>query len=504
MVQKLCRIPRWKFFCVAFALCLLVFGFAGVMDNYYNGDTYFILATGRYITENGLPETNPFVIHEGLEMPVHQWLYDVCVYRAYSLLGVDGLIAAAMLLFCLLIGSSFLYVRQFTRHFPLQLITTTALLWGFRPWLSLRPTFLSMSIFMLMQCCFWQYRNTGKKLWLCPPVLFSVVEVNFHTSLWIMGPVLMLPHLLPATLPKKGAWKDWLSDWRRDCVPLLICFVAVIAAGFANPYGWKGMLYPLLSYGVVTNDISIHELAAPAVLSWDGILIFAAMFLFVFHLREKKLHQIDVRLSALLLGTAFLSAMHIRNIWFLLIGAIPTLMPLLDRWITGMEVRKANVITEENPDEKELRTQLVFRLEILVVAAVLLGVGFSTIRFPRSGPGSQTPAGAADYLDTLDKEDIVLYTGFNNGAYMEWRGYKGYMDARPEIYSKKLNGTKDVLAEYCTILDGSADYAVWLEEYQFTHLLVYENCLNAYLQARDDYIIVWQDGTNTLYERADF
>ena len=113
---------------------------------------------------------------------------------------------------------------------------------------------------------------------------------------------------------------------------------------------------------------------------------------------------------------------------------------------------------------------------------------------PRNTVDSQlSPVKAVEYLDDLsdsEKENMVLFTGFNNGAYLEWNGYKVYMDARPEIYCKNINGKEDIYDEYLEVLNGEIDFNEFLNKYQFTHLVVYETVFQTYLECNDNYEIV--------------
>ena len=54
----------------------------------------------------------------------------------------------------------------------------------------------------------------------------------------------------------------------------------------------------------------------------------------------------------------------------------------------------------------------------------------------------------ADYLDENASHDIKLFTGYNDGAYMEYRGYKCYIDPRAEVFLKNNNHVEDIINEY--------------------------------------------------------
>ena len=40
----------------------------------------------------------------------------------------------------------------------------------------------------------------------------------------------------------------------------------------------------------------------------------------------------------------------------------------------------------------------------------------------------------------LSKNDLKIYAGYNDGGYVEFRGYKSYLDPRAEVLLKNNNG----------------------------------------------------------------
>ena len=77
------------------------------------------------------------------------------------------------------------------------------------------------------------------------------------------------------------------------------------------------------------------------------------------------------------------------------------------------------------------------------------------------------------------------------------------MDARPELFAKKINGKEDVAKEYLKVYEGNADYASFTEKYGFTHLLLEKNGIFYYYMKRNEdtnYHVVAEDKYYILYE----
>ena len=107
---------------------------------------------------------------------------------------------------------------------------------------------------------------------------------------------------------------------------------------------------------------------------------------------------------------------------------------------------------------------------------------------------SLTPTNAITYLEANHvPKDTNIYTAFNNGGFFEFNGYKCFIDARPELYFKKLNKQKDVFQDYMK-LELNTDisyYEDFLDEYDFEYLCV-QKCtmFDTYMQTNDNYEIV--------------
>ncbi len=97
-----------------------------------------------------------------------------------------------------------------------------------------------------------------------------------------------------------------------------------------------------------------------------------------------------------------------------------------------------------------------------------------------------SPIYAADYLDGVNKEEIVLFTEFDNGAYMAFRGYDVYFHAQPELYGVDINGKKDIYEEYQSlIIEPDFDYESFIEAYGFNYLCIAKN-ENMYQHVKDN------------------
>jgi hypothetical protein len=75
-----------------------------------------------------------------------------------------------------------------------------------------------------------------------------------------------------------------------------------------------------------------------------------------------------------------------------------------------------------------------------------------------------------------------------------------YIDARPELFTKEINGKDDVLREYINVRDGRIDYEEFLDKYDFSHLIVSNPFLAMYLDGHEDYKAVVRSDSYAIYE----
>ena len=83
------------------ALILLVFLPCLIVSLRMDNDIWFLLTSGRYVLEHGIPFLEPFTLHQNFSFVMQQWLSAVIFWSVYSKLGSVGLIALVFVVFVL-------------------------------------------------------------------------------------------------------------------------------------------------------------------------------------------------------------------------------------------------------------------------------------------------------------------------------------------------------------------------------------------------------------------
>lgn len=477
---------------IAAAVGVFVLGYLVIttLFRHMDNDTYWIIATGREILkQKNLPAYNPVTIHENLPFVVHQWLYTVIITLLYDKVGEWSLVilqSALVTLTCFLV---FEYGGEFTKSKNRRLLTSALFMIPVSVFFACRPQSVTIPVVLFMLICWTKSKNNKK--WLIPIPFLSLLTVNIHTSLWVMFPVMSLPFVLPEQLPfdvkPKTYIKSWLTDKRYQ---ILTMFISILC-GFLNPYGLTGMLYPLLSYNTVSSG-TIQELEAPAINTPLGIIVILEIILFVQCVvkvyRNKTIKDTpNFNHLCLFAGCLFLAVEHGRNGWISAMGAVPFFID----WLNDLPLYRFK--------KKAVKEAKIFFL--------IFGVFFVLSVFATPDYFSKEqishPVDIMDYIDANHDNNTVIYAGFNLGGYVEFRGYKTYIDARPEIYSKCINGRKDIYAEWLDVRHGRINYIEWSNRYGFTYFIVdsVEEPLLMYLKYSGRYTQVMEENGIYLFAR---
>lgn len=460
-----------------------------------DNDFYFLAGTGRYILEKReVPTVNPFVIHENFGMIVQQWLSSVANYKLFDLFDTWGLEVYCALVFLLLQFVIYLYSGFFTNARSLKMIVLIVSDMILASFMTSRPSAVTILVLLTELCVLecWEQKKNRKNLWILP--VLSLFEINFHATFWPIQFVLMLPYVVPdlrGIRSGKISFKK-ITGYLYKKRAVWGIMLPMFLAGFLNPNGIKSMAYLFLSYQSANLQNKILELAKPCFLSYTGFFIAGSIVLSAVYLYVYRMEP-DIKMVYMHLGTLFLACMHERNLWFLIPGGIPVLCSLMNGRFNRSNGRKTLSL-------KKLCCVIALQVTGLIMLLWIMG---SVESSPDTKADSyRTPRMAADYLEQFDREKIKLYTEFDNGAFMEWKGYKVYIDARPELYQKRINQQEDIYSELIELISGDADMGLFLEKYNFTHLITkIHSKLDIFLGFQEDYEKVLEAEEYILYQR---
>lgn len=469
-------------------LCMVLFFLylsVCVMDN----DGYFILASGRYITAmHSVPKYNPFTFTSGMQIVVQQWAWCAISYLLYSKFAKFGLFGLLVIVDLLIL---FLYVKiAKLNEVSLQkaILAGSIFLLPFVFYNSIRPTMVTMLLILWQIYVVEAYRKDwdARRLILLPVI--SILEINFHAAVWVMHFVFLLPYLVPAIKNPFVSLEEDYMDRKRLILPIL----GMVAGGFVNPYGLDGILYLTHSYGDELKSAEILELNPPSFGNLGILAIPLTVFVIVWITKKRKT-EIDSAHFYLFCGTVIMGCMHVRNLAYLFLGILIFSIEMSKYWKSKL-TEKCNKHTME----------ALSMAALAVCIAATIGINGNLQQ--KGKDNSFTPVKAIKYLDSLDEKPERIMTGFNNGGYFEWKGYKIFVDARPELYFKELNKKQDLFKDYLTLRNTSSVSKVQriLDKYDFEYLMVSDSdALKIYLDSTNRYEVAMSGNGYQLYKKND-
>lgn len=441
---------------------LVLLFLASAVQKIWGLDTWWQLATGRWIVENGrFPTTDVFSYtassHDWIEM---RWLFCVLLHAGWKVGGPTLLIAVEVLALAGLWTAVAWRTRRLLTHPGVLLILGLGIGAGLSRWV-LRPELVAYclsAVYLVWLDAARRDRSAWARKWVWALVLVQAVWTNSSTLL-ALGPALAWAFAVGDTghralsrivaARRSGAERvDWAGVVDGRMFGLA---AAITAACWVSPYFHDGAMFPLLLFsqiqeGHIVSRV-IGEMASPLRTPWSQwtldlrlalALAVAGVGTFVLNRRHLDLPRVVVFAAGL-----YLASSAQRN------------AALLAVWGTWAALRNVEDLARDagEPDPGRARLALVARGALGVawgfVAWFVASDRWSTsINAPReSGVGVvewNTAAGAVEFL----REHRPLepwFTSIRDGGYLAWElqdargaGPKIFVDGRLEVYGPAL------------------------------------------------------------------
>ena len=241
--------------------------------------------------------------------------------------------------------------------------------------------------------------------------------------------------------------------------------------GFINPYGIDAIDYFFNSYGIDAINNFVSEMSILNVNNFFGKIVFLCIFgVFICHLFIDK-KKLRIRYLLFFIGTTYLVLSSCKGFSYFILGSLFSLAYYFKYGSLKVDYKKEIY-------SKIYKINIIFcafcMTLIFCVFYFYIGVDYT----------NSLEEGIDLLLDNYDKDDIVLFVGYNEGGYTEFREIKSYLDPRAEVFLKANNGKEDIFNEYYDLCLGRIEFKDLIKKYNFTHLLVTESEL-MYLKMDD-------------------
>lgn len=347
-----------------------------------------------------------------------EWLAEVPFYLGWRLLGERGVFLVAVGAIELVIGGLFLLCYRRCSDVKSAFLATWIGILFATVNLGPRTILFGWICFLAMVLILDAFRKGRDYTWLLPPVF--ALWINLHGS-WLIGFAFF--GLFVASGLLQGSWGSinavrWTPQQLRK---LGMVGAASIAALFANPYGWRLVMYPTdMIFHQKLNIAVVQEWQSLDFQGFHGMLFFitvACMLLFT--LAKRRTWPLQELLFLLLASYSALT--HER---FMFLAGI-VLAPMISVELEGL------VFDKYDPKkDKPL-------LNGLIMAAALLVVIFHipTSAKLRAKVAESMPQGAVAELQRCCSQGRVL-NDYAWGGYLIWnaRNTPVFLDSRTDIF----------------------------------------------------------------------
>ncbi len=474
-----------------FLLFVVPFALICIQNKTPENDIWFLLNNGKYIFAHGLPHVDPFTIHDGLSLVMHQWLTSALFWVLFSTFKKTGIIVMIYIMSIVLMYCHYKLLYTVSKNKKISILLT-AIAFSLMPdFIVTRPQIFTYLILISELTILEKYiKKADWKVLILLPFL-SVLLSNLHAAMWFFQFIFFLPFLLN-TIRMKGITIDKVSP-----KPLLITMILMGGGGLLNPYGVGAITYIFKSYGFPVLSESIKEMRP---LTFDdnhfkiiACLLFGLLCIMTF----RKDVKLDIRHFLFLCGTTILGFMHLKGYpYFILLFSY--CMAYIYRQLKWKKIHFDKYL-------KALGVGCKMGLLAMLPVTFILTVYYSVTNYDFQNGYIGDIGG---YLsDNYVKEDIILYVDYDNGGYTEYLGIKSFIDPRAELFFKKMNGKRDIYLEYYALKKNKDfDFDAFIKNYRFTHLIVdVDSNLDDYMASREDFEVVFTQasGYRKLYVAKD-
>lgn len=330
-----------KFFEKLGLLLVFILAFVFGIRLIHEPDIWWMLRTGEFIVQNGIPETDPFSFtHYGVNWLNVKWLFEVLVYFVANSLGEGYITLLQALVNCIMIFFLWKISRLFNINVWVFLIFAVLALFGLEYRMLNRPEMVShtmVTIFLYL----WlkNYQQPGKFLFFIIPL--QALWANLHEA-YAIGVVVSASFVVGQFLSSEK--QNLTEKLKAIQTPLVIAILSGLAV-IIHPYHLKMLWHPFEIFSQLgENKFTTELFGISSNYYWSKKEVYFTLFfltlalllaLFFRFKKAKIIQPIGLGYFILLCLFLYLATTAHRNIVFLIL----TIFPLLG-YLTNLGLQK--------------------------------------------------------------------------------------------------------------------------------------------------------------------
>ena len=173
-------------------------------------DTYYTIAIGEYILENGIDMKDPFSWHEDLPYTYPHWGYDVATYLIYSvgqnIIGETGgyiaIYISTIILASILGILLFRINKKIGKNTIISFIITLIAIYSIRDYIAARAQLVTFILFIFEIYCIETFLEKPRKRYIIGLILIPILIANLHVAVWWFYFILYIPYIAEYIIAK--------------------------------------------------------------------------------------------------------------------------------------------------------------------------------------------------------------------------------------------------------------------------------------------------------------
>ena len=488
---------------------IIIFCFA-ITPKTLQNDTYYTIAIGEHILENGIDMEDSFSWHEDLPYTYPHWAYDVGTYLVFQLgenigesigegSSIDGFTAIYIMtvILAIILGITIYYaLNKICKNELVSFLLTIAMIYLLKSFITARAQLVTYILFVLTLLCIEGFINTKKKRYVVGLIIIPIIIANVHLAVWPFYFVLYLPYVVEyiitcfaesnifrkigikffeirlkkLTAKNKDKDKEKIEEIKVRIEKLndnIMKSTERREKRQEHPYKiilkknnnvkWLIVIMIVCIFtGLLTPLGDTPYTYLPKTMAGNTMDTISEHLPLTL-IEDVKTMVVLVLFLLILIFTD--TKIKLRDI-FMLSGLV--LMAFMSRrqvsllvLIGGFIFAKLIVALIDKYD-REGTNQVIGAMTTFFgkIITVLLGIliSFSLYRGKINTPivsSSSYPVAACDYiLKYLNVDEIKIFNEYNYGSYMLYRGIPVFIDSRADLYTPEFNGTKNEDGEY--------------------------------------------------------
>lgn len=491
MWKRLWKVENLKYV-VAFLIPIL---FIVCMNHTLDNDSWYVLAEGRAILQDGVYHEDVLSMHDNIHVVVQNYGFSVIFYLIHSVFGAPGIYLAMIIMTFIimyLLYKIYMLLSKGNVDLSLILMSITVIVLGVG-FITTRAQIVDYTVFLALIYVLELFISTDKTkyLWWIP--VFSLLLINLHASVWWIIFAIMATYIIDSM---KGPKILHLQGYRTK--PLLIVAVVAILVGFFNPYGIEMMTSVFGGYRGVAELNLVNELLSFNPLSGYNLFYYLAIVGTLMLYFFGKPERMRVRYLLMFFGFLLIGLSSVKGLSELFLVMFLLVAVLYSDW------KMPRLLNKEKIGGVKISSAVLVWVSGIVVCSFAIAIPCALINI-KDGPGGVIEQ-ALDRIDQdvgdKNKKELKVYVGYNQGGYVEYRGYRAYLDPRGEYFLKEMNKKEGILDEWMDLEDGEITVDDFLGKYHFDYMIIGKDEKKLYDLQNVSYELMFDD-TVRVYKRVE-